>query len=320
MLLAHAIGWMAWALLTPLVVVPLARRFGMTRGPSLARDLAVHALAMIGLAAVQTAVVAFTTATIYYGISPLATRDIFVDRTFTTFALNALIYATIVAVVRASQVAAEIRQRTIDAAHLESRAARAELIALYGQLQPHFLFNALNGIAELTHTDPPKAAQMIRSLGELLRASIHGAGTVTTTLRSEVEFVRRYVELQQMRFELFEFSMRVDPEAMNAIVPPLLLQPLVENAIKHTVGVSGAGKASLVVDRRKDRLAIVVSDNGPGFGGKDSAGNGIGLSTTRERLDRLFGPAYRLDLSPDGDPGAVVSLDLPYLSESLTPA
>ena len=319
-MLAHGIGWTVWALLTPLVIVPLARRFPLGRATTLPRDFAVHAFAMIGLAAAQTATVAFTTATIYYGISRLATRDIFVDRTFTTFALNALIYATIVATIRASLVSADIRQRTIDAAQLEARAARAELIALYGQLQPHFLFNALNGIAELTHSDPAKAAAMIRSLGELLRASIVGAGTVTTTLRSEVDFVRRYVELQQMRFDLFEFSKRVAPTAMNAVVPPLLLQPLVENAIKHTVGRSGSGKASLVVDRRDDQLAIVLTDDGPGFGVNDAAGSGIGLSTTRERLDRLFGQSYRLELSPSGDPGAVVSLDLPYLSEKLSPA
>src|SRR6185503_4399409 len=139
------------------------------------------------------------------------------------------------------------------------------------------------------------AARMIRSLGELLRASIDGAGTLTTTLRSEVEFVRRYVELQQMRFDLFEFTMQVDPHAMSAVVPPLLLQPLVENAMKHTVGRSGSGKASLVVDRREDRLAIVVTDDGPGFGGVEPGGSGIGLSATRERLDRLFGGAYHLD-------------------------
>jgi two-component system, LytTR family, sensor kinase len=316
--LAHGIAWMAWGLLTPLVVVPLVRRFPMARGTSVARDLAVHVAAMAILAALQTAIVAVTTATIYYGISPLATRDIFFDRAFTTFALNALIYATIAAIVRARELAAEARRRALETATLEARASRAELIALYGQLQPHFLFNALNGIAELTHSDPERAARMIRSIGELLRGSITGARTLTTTLRAEVEFVRRYVELQQMRFTLFEFQMRVDVEAMDAVVPPLLLQPLVENAIKHTIGESGAGRASLVAGRIEDRLVIVVSDDGPGFGGNAGAGTGVGLSTTRERLDRIFGDAYRLELSEPGAAGATVSIDIPFLTDHLT--
>src|SRR5262249_8991851 len=98
---------MTWAILTLLVIVPVARRYPLNRGASLARDLTAHGMAAIVLASTQTAIVAFTTATIYYGISPLATRDIFVDRTFSTFALNVLVYVTIVAVVRARQVAAE---------------------------------------------------------------------------------------------------------------------------------------------------------------------------------------------------------------------
>jgi two-component system, LytTR family, sensor kinase len=319
-LLAHAIGWSAWGVLTPLCIVPLCNRFPIGRRSALASDSAVHVFAMALLAALQTGIVAFTTATIYYGPSALATRDIFFDRAFTAFALNALVYVVIVAVIRGRAMASEARQREVEAATLEARAARAELIALYGQLQPHFLFNALNGIAELTHSDPARAGHMIRSLGELLRGSIAGAGTLATTLRSEVEFVRRYVELQQMRFAMFEFSLSVDPAVLNAVVPPLLLQPLVENAIRHTVGRSGAGHASLEIGRHDDRLEITVRDDGPGFGTSDATGSGIGLSTTRGRLDRIFGDRYRMMLSAPGVPGAVVSIDIPYITGEVVAA
>jgi signal transduction histidine kinase len=313
-LLAHAIGWAAWAILTPLCIVPLCRRFPIGRRSALAGDMVAHVSAMALLALLQTGIVAVTTSTIYYGISPLAARDIFFDRTFSAFALNALIYAVIVAVVRARAMASEARRRELEAATLEARVARAELIALYGQLQPHFLFNALNGIVELMHSDPARAGHMIRSLGELLRGSIVGAGTLATTLRAEVEFVRRYVELQQMRFEQFEFTLNVDPAVLNAVVPPLLLQPLVENAIQHTVGRSGAGHATLDIGRHHDRLEITVRDDGPGFGGSTEGGSGIGLSTTRGRLDRIFGDRYRLSLSDPGVAGAVVSIDIPYVT------
>jgi sensor histidine kinase YesM len=275
---------------------------------------------MTMLALLQTGIVAVTTSTIYYGISPLAARDIFFDRAFAAFALNALIYAVIVAIIRARTMASEARRRELEAATLEARAARAELIALYGQLQPHFLFNALNGIAELTHSDPARAGRMIRSLGELLRGSIAGASTLATTLRAEVEFVRRYVELQQMRFEQFEFILNVDPAVLNAVVPPLLLQPLVENAIQHTVGRSGVGHASLDIGRHDDRLEITMRDDGPGFGTSTEGGSGIGLSTTRGRLDRIFGDGYRLSLSAPGVAGAVVSIDIPYVTGDAVPS
>ena len=312
-LLAHAIGWGIWALLTPLVVLPVTHRFPFHRG-ALARDLAVHLGAGFALAALQTFLVAAITAFLYYGISPLAARDIFLDRAYTAFALNLLIYAMIVGVIRTRSLTADARERERAAAELETRAARAELALLYAQLQPHFLFNALNSITELIHSDPGRAAEMIRALGELLRTALASAGSATIPLSNELRFIRRYVEVQQMRFERFAFELSVDESARDALVPPLLLQPLVENAIQHTVGRRGAGRAALSIDRRDDRLHITVADDGSGFG-PEPAGErgGIGLASTRARLDRLYGGRYTMRLANGPIAGATVSLELPFV-------
>jgi two-component system, LytTR family, sensor kinase len=313
-LLVHAIGWGIWGLLTPLVVIPVTRRFPL-HGGALGRELAGHLLAGFALAALQTFLVAAVTAFLYYGISPLATRDIFLDRAYTAFALNLLIYAVIVGVTRARTLAADARERERAAAELETRAARAELALLYAQLQPHFLFNALNSITELIHSDPVRAAAMIRALGELLRAALASAGSETTTLSNELRFIRRYVEVQQMRFERFGFELSVDESAGDALVPPLLLQPLVENAIQHTVGRRGSGRAALSIDRRLDRLHITVADDGAGFGTEPAGeSGGLGLASTRARLDRLYGDRYTMRLANGPIAGATVSLELPFVS------
>jgi sensor histidine kinase YesM len=316
-LLAHSIGWGIWALLTPLVIVPITRRFPLTPRHSILRDFIAHLILGVTFAGLQTFLVAAITAFIYYGVSPLATRDIFLDRTYTALALNLLVYAVIVAVVRARSLAAETRQRERATIELEARTARAELAALYAQLQPHFLFNALNSIAELTHSDPERAAAMIRALAALLRSSLSHAGMSTTTLRDEVGFIERYVELQQMRFQRFRFDMSVDDTALEALVPPLLLQPLVENAIRHSVGTRGVGRTILLVNRRADRLHITITDDGTGLRGGPGTGSGIGLASTRARLDRLYGSRYALSLDNGPSGGAIVSLEVPFMTAEL---
>jgi len=320
-LIAHMVGWGVWALLTPLVIGPVTHRFPFRHRARLGRDLAGHLATGVALAALQTFLVAAITAFLYYGISPLATRDIFLDRAYTAFALNLLIYAAIAAVLRTRALTGETREREQSAAALEARAARAELAVLYAQLQPHFLFNALNSIAELTHSDPPRAAAMIRALGELLRGSLAAAGSPTTTMSNEVSFIRRYVEVQQMRFERFAFELSVEDAALEALVPPLLLQPLVENAIQHTVGRRGSGRTMLTVGRHAERLHITVADDGAGFGTEPSGdGSGIGLASTRARLDRLYGTDYTMCLSNGAVEGAVISLELPFVTAATLPA
>jgi sensor histidine kinase YesM len=317
-LLAHSIGWGVWAFLTPLVVAPATRRFALTDRDTLLGDAAAHLLIGIVLAALQTFLVAAITAFIYYGVSPLATRDIFLDRTYTALALNILVYAILVAVLRARALAVETRARERASVELEARAARAELTALSAQLQPHFLFNSLNSIAELTHSDPARAATMIRALAALLRRSLANAGAGTTTLSEELAFVERYIELQRMRFPALTFDVRVDDAALDALVPPLLLQPLIENAIRHSVGARGVGRTVLAVARHGDRLHIDVSDDGTGFTEGNGSGSGVGLPSTRARLERLYGSRYTLALANVPAGGARVSLELPYITSHAT--
>ncbi len=311
-LLAHLVGWGVWAVLTPALLIPLARRFPLDDGRTVTRDLAVHLLAAVVIATLQTLIIVSVSAYLMYGFSPAAMRDMMRDRMRVSFAMSLMAYAIIMAILRARATARVAREQELAAAALEARAARAELAALYAQLQPHFLFNSLNGIAELVHSDPERAARMTRVLSDLLRRALTAASEQTTTLEAEVAFVRRYIELQQMRFARLAFTLRADEQAMAVPVPALLLQPLVENAIRHTVGVRGAGEVSVDIDRVGDRLRLVVRDDGAGFGAEsDSPGTGIGLANTRARLDRLYGERYSLEIDDSARGRTAVAIMLP---------
>jgi len=314
LLLSQVINWTTWILLTWLVVLPLCKAFPL-RGEATLRHTLIHAAFGSVVVVLQSIVVAAIFASYYFGFAPLAIRDVFRDRLNMSLAINALTYVAILTSVHALWMTYDSERRRSEAATLEAAAVRAELNALYAQLQPHFLFNAFNSIAELVHSDPPRATGMIRALSDLLRRSLHSAGDVTTTLAEELEFLRRYVALQEMRFSRLHVEFHVPQETLEARVPPLVLQPLMENAIRYTVGNTGLGSVRVSSERRGNRLLLVVEDNGRGFEdaprGKD--GSGVGLANTRARLDRVYPGDYALDLSKSGSGGAQVVLTLPFV-------
>ena len=240
-----------------------------------------------------------------------------------------LVYAAIVGAAHALDLYRRYRERELRASQLETQLARAQLDALKHQLHPHFLFNTLNTISALMHRDVEAADRVVTRLGDLLRTSLQQAGQ-EVALRQELDFLARYVEIQQTRFQdRLTVEMDIDPDALDALVPSLVLQPLVENAIRHGIEPRpGPGRVTVRAAReegaRGARLSLVVADDGPGLpparglnrdgardGARDSGGCGIGLKNTKARLERLYGADQSVEIG-DGAPGVVVRLDLPY--------
>ncbi|MBZ5601413.1 MAG: histidine kinase [Acidobacteriia bacterium] len=195
--------------------------------------------------------------------------------------------------------------RQVRAVQLERSLAQAQLANLRLQMQPHFLFNTLNTISAVMYEDVRVADKMLARLSDLLRMSLEQTGAQEVTLDREIEFLRLYVETMKARFEeRLDVSIDAPKETLGAMVPPLLLQPLVENSIRH-----GGPKVNVHVSARRENgtLLLEVRDHGPGISGNRK---GIGLSNTAERLERLYGGSDRLDLRNDN--GLVVTLKVPF--------
>jgi LytS/YehU family sensor histidine kinase len=192
------------------------------------------------------------------------------------------------------------------------------LTALRGQLQPHFLFNAFNAISTLVRQrQNDHAVEMIGHLSELLRFTMEKVDQAEVSLEQELGFVTYYLNIERVRFgPKLHVVMDIDPEATDCTVPNLLLQPLVENAIKHGISKRVTpGQVRIAARKRKQRLLIEISDDGPE--GSVSVptvepGLGIGLSNTRSRLAHVYGGLFKLEISRVAGGGTTVSIDLPW--------
>jgi LytS/YehU family sensor histidine kinase len=206
------------------------------------------------------------------------------------------------------------RAEELRAERLRASLAEARLRALQLQLQPHMLFNALNAIGALVITDRKgEAFDAIGRLGDLLRVALATEARQEVSLREEVELTEAYLAIEQVRLgDRLDARWEISPEAECARIPPLLLQPLVENAVRHGVAhrVEG-GRLVVRADRVGERLRLEVRDDGPGVGGSRAAGNGIGLENARQRLEQLYGVDQRLDLERT-EGWTRVSLELPF--------
>ncbi|MGA3171642.1 MAG: histidine kinase [Chthoniobacteraceae bacterium] len=194
----------------------------------------------------------------------------------------------------------------------ESSLAVARAEAQKMQLQPHFLFNTLNMIAELVHEEPDKADAMLIALSGLLRLTMETAGEQELPLRRELEFIERYLTIMHARFDdRLKFQLGIDPATHAAMVPTFLLQPLVENAVEHGLGPRMAGGLISIRSRRVGELLhLCVADNGVGLNGKKLGAEGIGLGNTRNRLRELYGEAARLDVQDAS--GLIVEIRIPF--------
>ncbi|HZC65019.1 MAG TPA: histidine kinase [Candidatus Dormibacteraeota bacterium] len=217
------------------------------------------------------------------------------------------------------------RERTellLEKSRLEASLKHAELEALRMRLNPHFLFNTLQNISILTQQDPRVASQMLTRLGDLLRVAIRSGSEQETDLATEIRLTEAYASMEKMRFaDRLHIVFEIAPETSQATVPTLLLQPLLENAIKHGLrGVAREGFIAIRSRKEKDQLVLAVTDNGvgPADGALGNNEGGIGLGATRQRLDRLYPGANELSLSKSLAGGTEVRVVLPFRSLAAT--
>jgi two-component system LytT family sensor kinase len=223
---------------------------------------------------------------------------------------------------RDQQRAREATQLEANTAHLQAQLAEARLDALRMQINPHFLFNTLNAVSALVERDPSGVRRMIARLSELLRHTIDSHGTDEVPVRAELDFLRRYLEIMEIRFQgALRVDTNIDPDVLEALVPNLILQPIVENALEHGVTrrADGPGHVEIAAHRSGDRLILTVRDNGPGLQENEMSeeGRGVGLRNTRARLQQLYGDAatFRLAAAPSGG-GTVAEIALPLHTSS----
>jgi two-component system, LytTR family, sensor kinase len=212
----------------------------------------------------------------------------------------------------------EARRLEAESAELKVQLAEAHLAALRTQLNPHFLFNTLNAVSALVERDPSGVRRMIARLSDLLRRSFEAGAVQQVTLREELDFVRRYFEIMEIRFpDTIDVRIRVHPDLLDALVPNLLLQPLVENAIKHA-GASMTEPLVVQVSARATRTCLVlrVRDNGPGLRIDYREGSGVGLRNTSERLRALHGEEQKLIVRTAAPRGTLAEVVLPYVENT----
>ena len=202
------------------------------------------------------------------------------------------------------------------ASRLEARLVQAQLDALRMQLHPHFLFNTLNAISALQLEEPETAQRMLVRLSDFLRLTLENSGVQEVTVEREIEFLARYLEIERLRFHgKLAVEIAVDPETRGALVPNLILQPIVENAIRHGISTSaGPGRVEIHAARQNGSLLLSVRDTGPGLLGVPQ--NGRGLAITRDRLDRLYGGASHLSFENAPSGGLEVRVRIPFCEGS----
>ncbi|HEY5546270.1 MAG TPA: sensor histidine kinase [Gemmatimonadaceae bacterium] len=320
--------WLSWLALTPLIAT-LAERFPFTEGRHW-QALGKHAMAGVVLALVQVVTVGaiywFTTGQ-YSGVATSLGNQ--VQRFFGNFFLESIVtYAGTAGVFIAIDFARAVRDDAVvrarleaHAAALESSVAQARLDALSMQMNPHFLFNTLTAISGLVSQErKAEAREVIQRLGELLRQSLGNGNGPFSTVGREVELLEDYLYIQRIRFsDRLSATVEIDEETRELLVPTMLLQPLVENAIRHGIEPrEGKGTVQVSVRRADDMLRITISDSGAGFalgGNGRPAREGIGIANTRERLDRIYGSAASLELGNHRGGGAEAIVVVPIVSE-----
>lgn len=306
-LLRYGLAWFSWVLVSPLVfwfgrLFPIARK-------NLIRNLLIHLVwsSVTGSLAILLFYLSFAL------ISPEASWR-FLSATFALPGLleamtnNALFYTIVLGIHQANLYFSVYQDR-------EFRLQQAQLLILKSQLQPHFLFNTLNTISAHMYSNVEKADVMITHLGDFLRSTLRDLGDQEVPLRRELETLNSYLQIELMRFDdRLKLELEVDPAVMNARVPNLILQPLVENAIKHGIApYTLDGHIGIKAQRVDGQLWLQVRDSGPGTAQVEASESiGIGLANTRARLEHLYGSEYQFELTNEMGRGAAVDIKIPY--------
>lgn len=324
-LLALNLGyWYSWAILTPAILF-LARRAPFIDRSSWKWALAVHvpAVFIVTLAHVVLTVSAQTAIVWLVGQEQRSWLQEAQRMYFNNFDWEMMTYWTIVGVSHALVYHSEAQDRALRASQLETHLVEAQLQALQRQLQPHFLFNTLNTITTLMHRDINAADDMIARLSDLLRISLQNVGVQEVTLKQELDFLSKYLEIEQTRFrDRLTVVFDVQPDTLDALVPNLVLQPLVENSLKHGIGARPTPGQIVIRSRRVgSRLELEVRDDGVGLSAArlTDFNRGIGLGNTRSRLQHLYGSSQRFEFRqpPEGGLSVVIAIPLVEIAEAV---
>ena len=312
LVLINLVQWVGYALWVP-VIFWLGRRFRFDRHGWM-RALAVHAPASLLITSVHLAVVGLWR---YYlqgvrGGDPALVNTI-LDAFFRTVDQTLPVYWAIIGLQHAVDYYRQARAREVRAARLETRLIESQLQALHQQLHPHFLFNTLHAISSLVHRDPDKADLMIERLSDLLRITLRKVGAQEVEMAEELEYLRAYLDIEQIHFGArLRIEYRIDAAALDALVPTLILQPLVENAIRHGLEpLVRGGTLTIEAQGDGDTLWLRVRDDGAGFAKDRPRRDGVGLANTKSRLDRLYGEQAALTIRENPGGGVLVDIYIP---------
>jgi signal transduction histidine kinase len=317
LLITEFVSWLPWALATPFII-GLARRYQITRTTTL-QAFAVHLAAFAGIS-----IVAGTwTAMLQVLVNPwsMPSHPTFADAWMTglleQLVIYLIAYALILAVTFVVDSRDNVARRIEEEARLNEELSRAQLGALRRQIEPHFIYNTLNSIAGLVRDERnEEAVRMIVGLSEFLRRATDDSHRPQVTLAEEVEYLERYLDIQKIRFgERLQASVRIPAELLGAQVPTLLLQPLVENAIKHGIAKRAAGGTVRVDGACRDgELRLRVTNDGPGLAADWQATNtGVGIDNLRTRLAILHGDKSGLELRSADGGGVEAVATLPFV-------
>ena len=313
--------YLLWALFTPLIFW-LSSRTGLGPARSVSR-IGLHLLSAVGIATVMDAY----SDVVYRHIlkSPeerealvTVVSGAFYDVARLGFLWELIIYAAILAVGFARDYYRRFQERQMQAARLQAQLTEARLDALRMQINPHFLFNTLHAISSMVERDPSGVRKMVARLSALLRHTLDHDGAQEVALARELDVLDDYLAIMQVRFEhRLTVHRNIETEARDAMVPDMILQPIVENAIKHGVTQrSSPGWVEITATRTGDKLALSVEDNGPGAALDDELPQGVGLRNVRSRLEQMYGDDSALTLATGREGGVRATITLPYHTQS----
>src|SRR6185503_20946780 len=319
--------WLLWAGLAP-VIFWLAGRYPIDRERWFQNSI-LHILACAALAIAHRAIYLIIgwllNVAAYQNITSI--RELYSSDILFNLPTGFMSYGTIFLVSYVIDYYRRHQEEELNISRLKAQLVQAQLQvteaqlqALKMQLHPHFLFNTLNSISALLDEDVDAADQMLARLGDLLRMTLENSGAQDVTLQEELEFLRCYLEIEQVRFhDRLTVNMHIEPETLEATIPNLILQPIVENAIKHgIVSQIAPGRIEISARRTNDTLQLQVKDNGPELNPGEPPGSrvkeGLGLANTRARLEQMYQATHRFEMRDAPEGGLQVTIEVPFIT------